>query len=39
MGSAGGTTNIHRVAVNTTANTFTIVLTADTTAARPVNVG
>ena len=33
MGSAGGTTNVHRVSVNATADTFTIYLTANTTAA------
>jgi len=33
QGSAGGTTTVHRVAVNTTANTFTIDLTANSTAS------
>lgn len=31
MGSAGGRTTVHRVSINTTANTFTIVLTANST--------
>jgi hypothetical protein len=31
QGSAGGTTNVHRVAINATANTFTIYLTANAT--------
>ena len=33
MCSAGGTTTVHRVAVNATADTFTIYLTANTTTA------
>ena len=37
MGSAGGTTTVHRVIVNATADTFTIYLTANTTVA--VTVG
>lgn len=32
MGSAGGTTTVHRVVVNATADTFTIYLTANATA-------
>jgi hypothetical protein len=31
QGSAGGTTTVHRVAIDTTANTFTIYLTANST--------
>jgi hypothetical protein len=38
MGDAGGTTTVHRVAINTSANTFTIHLTADSTAASNVKV-
>ncbi len=33
QGSAGGTTTVHRIAVNATADTFTIYLTANATAA------
>lgn len=38
MGSAGGTTTVHRCVVNATLNTFTIYLTANNTAAGPVKV-
>jgi hypothetical protein len=38
MGSAGGVTTVHRVAVNTSANSFTIVLTANNSTASPVKV-
>jgi len=31
QGSAGGTTNVHRVVIDTAANTFRIYLTANTT--------
>ena len=37
QGTAGGTTNVHRVAINATTNTFTIYLTANATAS--VKVG
>jgi hypothetical protein len=37
QGSAGGTTNVHRVVVDATANTFRIYLTANATVS--VKVG